>query len=77
MARRLTPTTDAIAAPQAHTARLRIRVGDASAEAAVSISTRGLLAVGGLVSGVLLSTAVIVAVATRKVPAHRWLPWDR
>lgn len=64
-------------ASRPHTANLRIRVGNASVDGAVSISTRGLLAVGGLVSGILLSTAVIVLVATRKVPRHRWLPWDR
>lgn len=77
MARTLQHPSERTGAPQAHTATLRIRLGDASIDGAVSISTRGLLAVGGLVSGILLSTAVIVAVATRKVPMHRRLPWDR
>jgi len=37
----------------------------------VSVSTAGLLAIGGLVSGILLSTAVLVLAATR-TPARRW-----
>ncbi|ATD66662.1 hypothetical protein CNR27_03690 [Luteimonas chenhongjianii] len=77
MARDLQRTTDPSDTSPVHTASLRIRVGNASVDGAVSISTRGLLAVGGLVSGILLSSAVIVLVATRKVPRHRWLPWDR
>lgn len=77
MANDLQRATDATDTSQANTARMRIRIGDASIDGAVSISTRGLLAVGGLVSGILLSTAVIVLVATRRVPKHRWLPWDR
>jgi len=77
MARDLQRRTDPSDTSPAHTASLRIRIGNASVDGAVSISTRGLLAVGGLVSGILLSTAVIVLVATRKVPRHRWLPWDR
>lgn len=77
MARDLQSTTGETGTSPAHTANLRIRIGDASIDGAVSISTRGLLAVGGLVSGILLSTAVIVLVATRKVPKRRWLPWDR
>lgn len=52
-----------------HQATLRARIGRASLHAKVRISTRGLLAVTGLVAGTLLSTAAIVMVATRKLPA--------
>jgi len=55
-------------APAGHQATLRARVGPAALHARVRISTRGLLAVTALVAGTLLSTAVIVAVATRKLP---------
>jgi len=34
----------------------------------VRISTTGLIAIGGLVSSILLSTAVLVGVATRHLP---------
>lgn len=52
-----------------HTAALRLRPGRARLRAEASISTSGLLALGGLLAATLLSTAVIVAVATRKLPA--------
>jgi hypothetical protein len=55
-------------APGVHTAALRIRAGSASVDGDVAISTRGLLAVGGMVSGILLSVAVLVLAATRKLP---------
>lgn len=55
-----------------HTAALRARIGDASLDASLTISTRGLLAVGALVSGILLSTSVIVLAATRRLPQRRW-----
>ncbi|RRN55306.1 hypothetical protein EIM48_11140 [Pseudoxanthomonas sp. SGNA-20] len=51
-----------------HTTALRIRAGKVSLRASACISTRGLLAVTGLVVGTLLSSAAIVAVATRKLP---------
>ncbi|HEY4531453.1 MAG TPA: hypothetical protein VIG97_14200 [Luteimonas sp.] len=51
-----------------HLATVRARIGPAKLHAKVRISTRGLLAVTGLVAGTLLSAAVIVAVATRKLP---------
>ena len=51
-----------------HTASFRAAIGTASIEGDVAVSTRGLLAIAGLVSGILLSSAVIVAVATRTVP---------
>lgn len=61
---------EAAARPSAeiHTAALRVRVGRASLRARASVSTRGLLAITGLVVGTLLSSAAIVAVATRKLP---------
>ena len=57
-----------IARTQVHTAALRARLGPASLRARVAISTRGLVAVTGLVVGTVLSAAVVVAVATRKLP---------
>lgn len=51
-----------------HRAVLRARAGSASLRARVAISTGGLLAVAGLVVGTVLSAAVVVAVATRKLP---------
>ncbi|PBJ84007.1 hypothetical protein CMZ84_05985 [Lysobacteraceae bacterium NML93-0399] len=55
-----------------HTAAVRARIGDASLDASLTISTRGLLAVGALVSGILLATSVIVLTATRRLPQRRW-----
>lgn len=51
-----------------HTASLRARLGSASLRLKLAVSTRGLLALTGLVAGTLLSSAVVVAVATRKLP---------
>jgi hypothetical protein len=63
-----TPRAGANDAPGAHTASLRIRAGSASIDGDLAISTRGLLAVGGMVSGILLSVAVLVLASTRKLP---------
>jgi predicted hotdog family 3-hydroxylacyl-ACP dehydratase len=60
--------TPAATAPTIHAAALRARLGRASLRMNVAVSTRGLLAVAALVGGTLLSTAVLVAVATRKLP---------
>lgn len=49
-------------------ASLRMTVGRVHIEGQVSISTPGLLAIGGLVSSILLSAAVIVLASTRKLP---------
>lgn len=49
-------------------ASLRMTVGRLHIESQVSVSTPGLLAIGGLVSSILLSTAVIVLASTRKLP---------
>lgn len=47
-----------------HRARIKIKIGRRSAfQADVAISSSGLLAIGGLVSSILLSTAVVVRVA--------------
>lgn len=54
--------------PQMHTAAVRARLGPASLRARLVISTRGLVAVTGLVVGTVLSAAAVVAVATRKLP---------
>lgn len=54
-------------------ARAHLRAGKFEAEIEVDISSRGLLAVGGLVSMILLSVAPIVVAATRGAPriGHR------
>lgn len=68
----MTPDTTRAAADRrtipTHTASFRAAIGTASIEGDVAVSARGLLAIAGLVSGILLSSAVIVAVATRTVP---------
>jgi hypothetical protein len=49
-----------------HRARLKLKVGRRSAlRLDLAISSSGLLAIGGLVSSILLATAVVVQVATR------------
>jgi len=49
-----------------HRARLKLKVGRRSAlRLDVAIGSSGLLAIGGLVSSILLATAVVVQVATR------------
>jgi len=52
---------------QRHRASWKARLGPASCEGELEISTGGLLAVGALVSGILLSVAPIVWVSTRKL----------
>ena len=46
-----------------------LRLGRSRLRADAAFSTPGLLALGGLLAATLLPTAVIVAVATRKLPA--------
>jgi hypothetical protein len=57
---------DALAESLHNTASVELEAGPVSLGAKVSISTKGLLAIGGMVTGILLSSAVIVLVATRK-----------
>ncbi len=55
-------------APSRHQARLALDAGrQASLSLEIAITSAGLLAIGGLVSMILLSTATIVAVAWRYV----------
>jgi hypothetical protein len=54
----------------AHEAIIRLRLGPAAASARVRTSTSGLIAISGLVSSILLSTAALVWVATA-VPRAR------
>lgn len=55
-------------APSRHQARLALDTGRrASLSLEIAITSAGLLAIGGLVSMILLSTATIVAVARRYV----------
>lgn len=54
-------------APAHHHARARIRLGKRTRfHARVDVTSGGLLAIGGLVSSILLSTAVLVHVAVRE-----------
>ena len=52
--------------------RASIKAGAFEAEVEVDISSRGLLAVGGLVSLILLSVVPIIVVATRRAPRRPW-----
>ncbi len=53
-------------------ADLTIRIGDrANVTAGVAVTTTGLLAIGALVSSILLSTAVIVRVAVGRQPPQK------
>lgn len=45
-----------------------VRLGRLEADVDVDITTKGILAIGGLVSAILLSVVPIVYAATRKVP---------
>ena len=51
-----------------HRASWKFRCGPVATEAEIEISSRGLIAVGALVSGILLSVAPIIWVSTRKAP---------
>ncbi len=51
-----------------HMARVDASSGKASLRVRIAIGTRGLLALAGMISSTLLATAVIVGVATRKLP---------
>lgn len=53
--------------PVHHRARARIRLGKRTRfDARIEVTSGGLLAIGGLVSSILLSTAVLVHVAVRE-----------
>ena len=54
--------------PQRNQARASVRFGSFQAHVELDVTPRGLLAVGGLVSVILLSVVPIVVAATRKVP---------
>ena len=55
--------------PGRHKATLRISAGRVfDIRARVHVTSDGLLAIGGLVSSIMLSTAVLVGVATRHLP---------
>ena len=60
--------TQRTALTDTHTFSAVGRAGRASLKLKLAISSGGLLATAALVSSILLSTAVIVAVATRKLP---------
>jgi hypothetical protein len=56
--------------PARNRAVLRLKAGKVSAVLKVEVTTGGLVAIGGLVSGILLSTAGIVWVATVVARGH-------
>jgi len=61
--------TPAIRPPDMQQARFTMSIGGrASMTAEVSVTPAGLLAIGALVSGILLSSAVIVRAAKRNAP---------
>jgi hypothetical protein len=53
-----------------NTARLRLKMRSFEADAEVHITSGGLIAVGVLVSAILLSLAPIIHEATRKLPSR-------
>jgi len=56
--------------PRPNTARASLRIGRARMTAKVQMTTGGIAAVGGLVSSILLSTAVLVWVSTSVARRH-------
>jgi hypothetical protein len=56
--------------PQANSATLVVRTGKAKAAVRVKVTNGGLLAIGGLVSSILLSTAALVWASTRVAHRH-------
>jgi hypothetical protein len=58
------------AASEPQKARLKLNAGPASLTLHVRVTPTGLLAIGGLVSGILLSTAVLVWSATSVPRRH-------
>jgi hypothetical protein len=70
------PATDALARPGPIHGRQKADVEisftkDARIRASVDVSSGGLLSIAALVSGILLSTAVLVHVATRDAKSQR------
>lgn len=61
---------DANASAAPNTAEIHLNAGPVRLRARVGGMAEGLIAVGALVSGVLLSTAVLVSVATAPVRRH-------
>lgn len=56
--------------PLANSATVVVRTGKAKAAAKVKVTSSGLLAIGGLVSSILLSTAALVWVSTSVARRH-------
>lgn len=54
-----------------NSARLQMKMGSFEMDAEVNVTARGLVAIGFLVSAILLSVAPIVHEATRKSPPRR------
>ncbi|MFN4040283.1 MAG: hypothetical protein ACK4I0_01315 [Brevundimonas sp.] len=63
-------TKDASASAAPNTAEFHLKAGPVRLRARVAVTAEGLIAVGGLVSGVLLSTAALVWVSTAPVRRH-------
>lgn len=56
--------------PEPQEARLTLKAGSLALKARVRVTPAGLLAIGGLVSSILLSTAVLVWSATGTIRRH-------
>ena len=56
--------------PQGQVALLEMSLGKAQVKVRVRVTPMGLMAIGGLVSGILLSTAALVWVSTSVVRRH-------
>ena len=63
--------------PGLNRAVARLKAGQCTATAKVEMSTAGLLAIGALVSGVLVSTSVLVWVARARPRGRPGLPAPR
>lgn len=60
-------STAVAAEPVRQTGEVSLRMGQhAGLDVKVKLTSRGILAIGGLVSSILLSTAVLVAIAVRE-----------
>jgi hypothetical protein len=57
-------------------AGIDIRLGGGSLRVATEMTSGGLLAIGGLIAAILLSTAVLVGVATRPQARAKTIPPD-
>lgn len=57
--------------PERNTARAGLKVGSFEANVEVDLTPKGLVAIGFLVSAILISVTPIILAATRKLPRQR------